>query len=86
MLFTCDICVSLREGWGWVRVLFFIKFQIFFGAALEFIFVVKVLKKDLLTSLMIRRVLALCFLYLFRFSDKGFVLNFLMFSCFCTSL
>ena len=37
----------------------------------------KVLQEDLLASLMMRRGFALCCLYLFRFSDEGFVLNFL---------
>ena len=44
---------------------------------LEFIFEVKVLQEDLLASLMIYRVFALCCLYLFKFSDEGFILNFL---------
>ena len=53
------------------------KSQIFFGFVLEFIFEMKVLQKELLASLMMHRVFALCCLYLFRFSDEGFVLNFL---------
>ena len=53
------------------------KSQIFFGFVLEFIFEMKVLQEDLLASLMMHQVFALCCLYLFRFSDEGFVLNFL---------
>ena len=56
--------------------IFFIKSQIFFGFVLEFIFEMKVLQEDLLASLMMHRVFALCCLDLFRFSEEGFVLNF----------
>ena len=37
----------------------------------------KFLQEDLLASLIVRLVLALCCLYLSRFSDEGLVLNFL---------
>ena len=37
----------------------------------------KVLQEDLLTSLTMRQVFVLYCLYLFRFSDEGFVMNFL---------
>ena len=37
----------------------------------------KVLQEDLLASLMMHQVFALCCLHLFRSSDEGFVLNFL---------
>ena len=53
------------------------KSQIFFAFILEFIFEMKVLQEDHLASLMMHQVFALCCLYLFRFSDEGFVLNFL---------
>ena len=54
--------------------IFFIKSQILVGFVSEFIFKRKVLQEDLLASSMIHRVFALC---CFRFSDEGFILNFL---------
>ena len=72
MFFGCDIW----EWWFiWVLIslfnIFLIKFQIILGLVLEFIFEVKVLQENLLASLMVCWVLALCCLYL-RFSE-GFV-------------
>ena len=57
--------------------IFFMKSQILLGFVLEFIFKMKILQEDLLASLMMYRVFALCCLYLFGFLDKDFVLNFL---------
>ena len=56
--------------------IFFIKSQIIFGLILEFTFEVKVLLEDLLASLMLCQVSVIYYVYLFRFSDDEFVLNF----------
>ena len=48
-----------------------------FGISIWVYFAVKFLQEDLLASLIVRLVLALCCLYLSRFSDEGLVLNFL---------
>ena len=82
------ICFSLKafvlprerwfiEVWTVLFDIFFTKFQIVLGLVFEFIFAVKFLQEDLLASLIVRLVLALCCLYLSRFSDEGLVLNFL---------
>ena len=80
MLFICGFCISLREVIYWVVDVFICYFlhkvSNFFRPVLEFMFEVKVLQEDHLASLMIRQVFALYCLYLFRFSDEGFVLNF----------
>ena len=73
---------SLREAiyHCWCFFLYFLfKVPNYFwiGILLEFIFDEKVLQEDLLASLMGHWILALCCLYLIRFSDEGFVLNFL---------
>ena len=67
------------ERWfiGLLMFLFFIFFIKSQFLKFVFIFEAKVLQEDLLVSSMINRVFALCYLYLFRFSDEGFVLNFL---------
>ena len=81
MLFLCSFCVSLREVIYWFVGVFICYFLYevpnIFGFVLEFIFKIKILQEDLLASLMMYQVFALCCLYLFRFSDEGFVLNFL---------
>ena len=73
MLFICSFSVSLREAIYWhvdVFICYFLyEVPNFFGFVLEFIFKMKVLQEDLLVSLMI------C--HCFRFSDEGFVFNFL---------
>ena len=81
MVFICSFCVSLREVIYWFVGVFICYFLYevpnVFGFVLEFIFEMKVLQEILLVSLIMRRVFALCGLYLFRFSDEEFVLNFL---------
>ena len=57
--------------WTVLFDIFFTKFQIVLGLVFEFIFAVKFLQEDLLASLIVRLVLALCCLYLYRFSDEG---------------
>ena len=73
---TCDIFVSLRgdllECWCFYLIFFNKVPSYFFWLVLEFIFEVKVLQEDFMASLMVHWVL-----YLLRFSDVGFVLNFL---------
>ena len=82
MLFICSFCVSLRVVIYWfvgVFICYFLyEIRNFFGICIRInLFEMKVLQEDLLASLMMHQVFALCCLYLFRFSDEGFVLNFL---------
>ena len=77
VLFIYSFCVSLREVIYWFVGVFIYYFlhnvPNFFWFVLEFIFEMKVLQEDLLTSLMVHQVFALCCLYLFRFSDLNFL-------------
>ena len=82
MLFICGFCVSLWKVIYWVVDVFICYFlykvpNFGGGFVWEFILEMKVLQEDLLASLMICWVFALCSLHLFRFSDEEFVLNFL---------
>ena len=78
--FTCSPSASLREVIHWfIDVLTCYSLhevQNFLGICIC-IFKMKVLQEDRLVSLMVCQVFALCTLYLFRFLDEGFVLNFL---------
>ena len=84
-LAICFLLVAFVFPWErwFIRLLMFLfdiflyKVSNYFGLVFGFIFKVKVIQEDLLASLMVHRVLALCCLYLFRFSDERFVLNFL---------
>ena len=76
-LAICFSQVAFVFPWDRRFIIFVIMFKIIFGLVLEFISEVKILQENFLASLMVHQFSALCWLYLFRFSDERFVLNFL---------